>query len=82
MGVFGGANKEKEMHCVFCGHDPFHYVDVGIGMVAAAVDCCDLGYALYSQRDPKVQKLAALKRSPSPRKQARFKRLMMANEEK
>lgn len=31
------------MNCPFCGHDPFHYVDNGVGMEAVAVTCCDLG---------------------------------------
>jgi len=29
--------------CPFCGADPFHYVDIGVGTEAAAVVCCDLG---------------------------------------
>lgn len=29
--------------CPFCNHDPFHYVDNGVGMEAVAVTCCDLG---------------------------------------
>lgn len=29
--------------CPFCRHDPFHYVDNGIGLEAVAVTCCDLG---------------------------------------
>jgi hypothetical protein len=31
------------MTCPFCGRDPFHYVDNGLGMEAVAVDCCELG---------------------------------------
>ena len=26
--------------CPFCGLDPFEYVDVGIGQVPVAVNCC------------------------------------------
>ena len=33
----------SEPTCPFCGRDPFHYVDNGIGMEAVAVDCCELG---------------------------------------
>lgn len=33
--------------CPFCGHDPFHYVDNGVGMEAVAVDCCEYGDALF-----------------------------------
>ena len=29
--------------CPFCGRDPFHYVDNGVGMEAVAVSCCELG---------------------------------------
>lgn len=29
--------------CPFCQRDPFHYVDIGVGMMPAAVDCCELG---------------------------------------
>lgn len=37
------------MTCPFCKCDPYHYVDVGIGYVPAAVDCCDLGIELFSR---------------------------------
>lgn len=29
--------------CPFCGSDPFHYVDNGVGLEAVAVECCELG---------------------------------------
>ena len=32
-----------EPECPFCGRDPFHRIDNGIGMEAVAVTCCDLG---------------------------------------
>jgi hypothetical protein len=32
-----------EPGCPFCGRDPFHRIDNGIGMEAVAVTCCDLG---------------------------------------
>jgi hypothetical protein len=31
------------VRCPFCGRDPFHYVDNGVGMEAVAVTCCELG---------------------------------------
>lgn len=34
-------------NCPFCGNDPFHYVDNGVGMEAVAVNCCDLGYQYF-----------------------------------
>ena len=68
--------RMRETRCPFCGHNPFHYVDIGVGYQAAAVNCCDLGVDLFQYGTKKARKLAALKSSPSPRKQARFKRLM------
>lgn len=35
--------------CPFCGYDPYHYVDNGVGMEAVAITCCELGMALYSR---------------------------------
>ena len=32
-----------EPGCPFCGRDPFHRIDNGVGMEAVAVTCCDLG---------------------------------------
>ena len=39
--------------CPFCGHDPYHYVDIGVGMEAVAVTCCELGIALFDRREPR-----------------------------
>jgi hypothetical protein len=39
--------------CPFCGHDPYHYVDIGVGMEAVAVTCCELGIALFDHRQPR-----------------------------
>jgi len=36
--------------CPFCGLDPYHYVDNGVGMEAVAVVCCDLGIVLFDRR--------------------------------
>lgn len=33
-------------NCPFCGHYPYEMVDVGIGMVPVAVNCCEWGYML------------------------------------
>ncbi len=62
-------------YCPFCRRDPFHYVDVGVGFVPAAIVCCDAGVDLYSGRGP-ARKILALRQSYSPRKKARAKRLM------
>lgn len=34
--------------CPFCGCDPFHYVNNGVGMEAVAVTCCDPGVEHFS----------------------------------
>lgn len=41
--------------CPFCGRDPFHYVDIGVGMQAAAVDCCDLGDLYFRGARPEIE---------------------------
>lgn len=41
--IIGAAQGSSEPCCPFCGRDPFHYVDIGVGMEPAAVVCCDLG---------------------------------------
>jgi hypothetical protein len=38
--------------CPFCGRDPFHYVDIGVGREAAAVDCCENGDMLFRGARP------------------------------
>jgi hypothetical protein len=38
-------------NCPFCGHDPYHYVDIGVGMEAVAVTCCELGIELFDHRN-------------------------------
>jgi hypothetical protein len=48
--------------CSFCGRDPYHYVDNGVGMERVAVECCDLGIALYQHGDELLAKEVALKR--------------------
>ena len=39
-------------NCEFCGLDPYEYVDVGVGSIAVAVNCCELGYLLYDANWP------------------------------
>jgi hypothetical protein len=38
-----------DVGCPFCGLDPYEYVDVGIGVVPVAVNCCAYGYMLFYQ---------------------------------
>jgi Fe-S-cluster-containing dehydrogenase component len=45
--------------CPFCGIHPFEYVDVGIGMVPVAVNCCHLGPLLFDNyADSETRKAA------------------------
>jgi hypothetical protein len=37
--------------CPFCGHDPYHYVDIGVGMERVAVTCCEFGIELFDHRN-------------------------------
>lgn len=39
------------MTCPFCGLDPYEYVDVGIGSVPVAVNCCEDQVRLYYGED-------------------------------
>jgi len=65
--------------CPFCKRDPYHYVDIGVGFQAAAVECCDLGIGLFS-RDGCGRKVARRvlrdMQSPSPRAKARAMRAL------
>lgn len=37
--------------CPFCGRDPYHCVDNGVGMESVAVTCCELGIELFDRRE-------------------------------
>lgn len=37
--------------CAFCGHDPYEYVDIGVGFDRVAVTCCELACAVYDHRN-------------------------------
>lgn len=47
--------------CAFCGNDPYHYVDNGVGMERVAVTCCDEGIALYQHGDEVLQRQVTLR---------------------
>lgn len=60
--------------CPFCKRDPYHYVDIGVGFQAAAVNCCDLGIGLFSREDcgsKLARRVLRNMQSPSPRAKAR-----------
>lgn len=42
---------ESDDGCPFCGADPYHYVDVGVGSVPVAVVCCEHGIGLFQHHD-------------------------------
>lgn len=43
----------SDSYCPFCGRDPYHCVDNGVGMEAVAVTCCELGIELFDRREPR-----------------------------
>lgn len=73
--------------CPFCKHDPFEYVDIGVGYVPVAITCCDFGVVLYSpgkeycRERALMQRILRLRRSHSPRQKARAKRLLNSLED-
>lgn len=42
--------------CPFCNRDPFHYVDIGVGHEAAAVECCEFGDLYFRGARPALTK--------------------------
>lgn len=69
------------MTCPFCRCDPFHYVDIGVGYEAVAVNCCELGMSLYSREKQHSQfagRVLRQMRSHSPRQKAKAWRHMIA----
>ena len=54
---------------------PYHYVNNGIGMEPADVDCCDLGIGLYLGSKRAWRALRDM-RNPSPRAKARAMRVL------
>lgn len=62
--------------CIFCGRDPYEYVDIGVGMERVAVSCCDPGIGLLQYRDPRLSRVAELYYSRDPRKARRGARLV------
>lgn len=62
--------------CPFCKCDPFHYVDVGVGYVAVAVDCCDLGIELYSSNHKRASQVLKWMRSYSPKNKAKAMKIL------
>jgi hypothetical protein len=38
-----------DVTCPFCGHHPYEYVDIGVGMQPVAVTCCSLGNEFFGR---------------------------------
>ncbi len=67
------------MNCPFCGCDPYHYEDIGVGYQAVAIVCCDMGVSLYSGNKAEsaaARRILRLRSSHSPRRKARAQRLL------
>lgn len=56
--------------CPFCERDPYHYVDIGVGMQAAAVICCDMGIDYFQGGDSLLDKQMGLRREAADRLQS------------
>ena len=64
-----------DYECIFCGRDPYEYVDIGVGYERVAVSCCDYGIGLYQYGQKPLVRIANLL-SGKPRCQRRGKRLL------
>lgn len=49
--VDGEVPRTYSAACPYCGCDPYHRVDNGLGMEAVAIDCCEIACALWDSRD-------------------------------
>ena len=38
------------MICKFCNHDIYEYVNIGIGIVPVALNCCEMGTLYYGNK--------------------------------
>lgn len=57
-------------NCPFCGQDPYHYVNNGVGMERVAVVCCDLGIGLFQHGDEQLAKVRLLMEEAAARIEA------------
>lgn len=63
-------------NCPFCGHYPYEMVDVGVGFVPVAVNCCDLGIGLFQYNEKEARQTLEFMQSHSPRKKARAMKVL------
>lgn len=56
--------------CPFCGRDPYHYVDIGVGFQAAAVVCCDKGIGYFQHHHEDVEAEMQLRQEAAARIEA------------
>ena len=64
------------MNCHFCRRDPYHYVDVGVGHVPVAIDCCETMIGLY-HNEKKAKQVLRLRETGRPRAVARANRIWL-----
>lgn len=50
----------RDPSCPFCGHDPYEYVDIGVGMMPVAVTCCEFGHAILCGKKPEEEIMLTL----------------------
>ena len=62
--------------CPFCKCDPYEYVDVGVGMVPVAVNCCDAGIELHRPGPSQFKRALSLMCSDDPRRARHGRRLI------
>lgn len=64
--------------CPFCGLCPYEYVDVGVGSVPVAVNCCEFGPFMFDWRTKKADMETAARIAEQiqdmPHGEARFQR--------
>lgn len=68
------------MDCPFCKNDPYHYVDIGVGMQPVAINCCDAGVDYFSrdaERNRVPAKILRLRQSGSVRRLIRSDALLL-----
>jgi hypothetical protein len=63
-------------YCPFCKHDPYEYVDIGVGYERVGVTCCALGIELFQYGTRKARQIADLLSSHTAKRHARGVRLL------
>ncbi len=69
------TSDQVDPECPFCHHDPYEYVDIGVGYERVAVTCCGAGIALIQYREPLAIRALNLIQSDDPRRQRHGQRI-------